>query len=667
MLEENHILDGYRLIRAIGRGGFGEVWLCQLEATQEFKALKFIAATDNDLLVRELNGLIRYRTVTAQLQCPHLIPIEHVNRVDAGLFYTMPVADGLSAISSLAPGWAPKTLAALIEERRGKETWFTVEEITAIILPVIEAVEKLCDAGIVHRDIKPENILFIGGRPCLGDISLLTDDAVTITRRGTPGYAAPSWYFESGGNPDMWGLATTLYSLITGNSPDKLGRGAFLWPPQGEQSVDREEWNRFHQIILRATHENATERYLRFDAFLGALILSQEDGGISALSRISAITGFKWMALAGALILAILGGTYLIKNNSLKPKVTSGSIARSNQRSAAIQESPSIPVRTGTENRGGSGVLDESQSVHFLKPIVLKNSNDKAEVKRYLLALQSTVPWDQMRSFFPSGPIAKKYFEVGAGNYDVVLDALENTPPGIGKWYLYKTLESLATVENRKLVIKALEKHPFLISKILEFHWEQDAKSVLLSRLRGFDYSDESIDKFEGWDSFISSAWIKAIVNLNDPSTYPLLEQGLIHFRQKAANFEVCAPIEGFDFARVSRQAWFNIKPLKRPTNGYTYDYFFIESCKFAPMAAKYGVKDALFVALDCYKEGSAQEKAMTPAQAQTENRAASRLILAREIASLLECEVADLGKYSANRDKLIYVPNTHHWILCDH
>ena len=89
---------------------------------------------------------------------------------------------------------------------------------------------------------------------------------------------APSWYLETGGNPDMWGIATTLYSLITGNAPDKLGRAAFLWPPQGEQSVDREAWNRFHRAILRATHEQATERFLSFKALASALESTRETG-----------------------------------------------------------------------------------------------------------------------------------------------------------------------------------------------------------------------------------------------------------------------------------------------------------------------------------------------------------------------------------------------------
>ncbi len=276
MLAPGLILDGYCLIRPIGRGGFGEVWLCRLEATGEYRAMKHLPASNTAHLERELAALIRYRTETARLQCPYLLPIEHVNRADDGLFYTMPLADGLGVADSLATEWQPKTLAALIQERKRASTWFSATEIQATMAPLIAAAQELSDAGVVHRDIKPENILFIEGRPCLGDVSLLTDDADVITRRGTPGYAAPSWYLESGGNPDMWGLASTLYSMITGNPPDKLGRASFLWPPQGEESVEVRVWNRFHRIIFQGTAEKADDRFADLDALAEALACATE-------------------------------------------------------------------------------------------------------------------------------------------------------------------------------------------------------------------------------------------------------------------------------------------------------------------------------------------------------------------------------------------------------
>jgi len=234
-LSNSLTLDGYRLIRFLGRGGFGEVWLCQSEAMGDYRALKFISTHDSDRLEKEYQALIHYRKAVAMLRSPRLVPIEHVNRNDAGLYYVMPLADGSGADDPSDPAWVPLCLTARIHNQAAQPAWFSSREIIALAQPVLEALQTLSDAGLVHRDVKPENILIFHGQPCLGDISLLGADASMITRRGTPGYATPSWYV--GGHPDMYGVAATLYTFLTGNLPDKMGRSAFLWPPHGETTL----------------------------------------------------------------------------------------------------------------------------------------------------------------------------------------------------------------------------------------------------------------------------------------------------------------------------------------------------------------------------------------------------------------------------------------------
>jgi serine/threonine protein kinase len=271
-LSETLTLDGYRMVRFLGRGGFGEVWLCRSESMGDFRALKFIPDGDTDRLEKEYQALLHYRKAAARLRSSHLVPIEHVNRNDAGLYYVMPLADGTGADDPADPAWQPTSLATLIHDRSNAAAWFSSREIISLLLPVLEALQTLSDAGLVHRDVKPENILLFGGQPCLGDISLLGADASVITRRGTPGYGTPSWYV--GGHPDMYGVAATLFTLLTGNLPDRMGRAAFLWPPQGESSMspdEKAEWKRLHAVIRRATEESVGERFLDFRAMGRAL------------------------------------------------------------------------------------------------------------------------------------------------------------------------------------------------------------------------------------------------------------------------------------------------------------------------------------------------------------------------------------------------------------
>ena len=274
MLHPGETLDGYRLIRPIGSGGFGEVWLCQSDAVGDFRALKFIPATSTGRLEKEFDSVCKYRAAATQLRSPSIMPIEHVNRRSDGLFYIMPLSDGYGVQDPMHPEWYPLTLAAIIEGRRGEAAWLSSEEIRNLITPILQALQLLSDAGLVHRDVKPENILFVNGFPCLGDISLLGNDSSNLTQRGTPGYSAPSWFVESGGHPDMYGSAMTLYAILTGNPPDKMGRAAFRWPPQGETSLsatEREAWLAIHRAIRRAVEDRPAERFVDFVSFQRSL------------------------------------------------------------------------------------------------------------------------------------------------------------------------------------------------------------------------------------------------------------------------------------------------------------------------------------------------------------------------------------------------------------
>ena len=265
-------VDGYRLVRFLGRGGFGEVWLCRSGATASHHAIKFISGADPELLEKEHHSLTLYRAAAGRLRSPHLVSIEHINRHGDTLYYVMPLADGITATDPADPSWQPLSLAALIEARASAPAWFSSKEIISLILPILDALQTFSDSGLVHRDVKPENILFFNGTPCLGDISLLGEDAAVVSRRGTPQYAPPSWYQD--GLPDMYGAAATFYTLLTGNPPDRIAKSIFRWPPQGEKSLTKSEhaeWKRLYAVIRRAMEMQVAERYIDFRAMAAAI------------------------------------------------------------------------------------------------------------------------------------------------------------------------------------------------------------------------------------------------------------------------------------------------------------------------------------------------------------------------------------------------------------
>ncbi len=360
MPQPGEIFDNYRLIRRIGAGGFGEVWLCRSEVLGDRHALKFVAGARPEILQKEFAALMHYRRVAAQLRSPYLMPVEHVGRNDGGLFYVMPLADGIAGDSEndseeILPendAWAPRTLAGEIEKRRTREKWFSPAEIVEIFVPILRALQALSDAGLVHRDVKPENILFLGGRSCLADISLLAGDAAQVTRRGTPGYVTPSWYL--GGHADMYGAAATLFALLTGNEPDQLGRSAFRFPPQGEASLlpaERDANRQMHRLILRAAAEKPGERFLNFENFADALqrVLPAEAAAGAKAKTAGARRFFPALAacVAGVALFAGIGLFF-----AGKPESTPGKISPEKQ--PAAPEFATIPVLPVPATSAGS-------------------------------------------------------------------------------------------------------------------------------------------------------------------------------------------------------------------------------------------------------------------------------------------------------------------------
>ena len=110
----------------------------------------------------------------------------------------------------------------------------------------------------------------------------------------------------------MWGLATTLYSLLTGHHPDKIGRSNFRWPPQGEASLspeDRSNWERWHAAILRATEESPHERFLTIQFFADACQSGSEAG---EMSQPDGVPQKRFGVLAGIAILILGLAAWLI-------------------------------------------------------------------------------------------------------------------------------------------------------------------------------------------------------------------------------------------------------------------------------------------------------------------------------------------------------------------
>jgi serine/threonine protein kinase/tetratricopeptide (TPR) repeat protein len=210
-------IGSYQIVRELGRGGMGSVWLAR-RADRQFEkqvAIKLLKrGTDTDEVLRRFQG---ERQILAQLDHPNIARLLDAGTTQDGLpFFVMEFVEG---------------------ERLTDFVW-------ARALPLNERLHlfgKICAAVqfahqnlVVHRDLKPSNILVTAdGEPKLLDFGIAKllgagEDAWEVTIAGrerlTPGYASPE---QVRGEPvttvsDVYTLGALLYEILAGRPPHRF-------------------------------------------------------------------------------------------------------------------------------------------------------------------------------------------------------------------------------------------------------------------------------------------------------------------------------------------------------------------------------------------------------------------------------------------------------------
>ncbi len=194
-------LEGYTIKRAIGRGGFGEVYYAVTDAGKEV-ALK--------LITRNLEVERRGVQQCMNLKSPHLIGIHDVRTNDEGdTFVIMEYVAGpnLATILERSPGGLPH------------------HEVRHWLKGLVEGVAYLHDHGVVHRDLKPANLFLEEGVVKIGDYGL--SKAITSSKEpghsqsvGTCHYMAPEIGTGKYHKPiDVYAIGIIVYEMLTGRVP----------------------------------------------------------------------------------------------------------------------------------------------------------------------------------------------------------------------------------------------------------------------------------------------------------------------------------------------------------------------------------------------------------------------------------------------------------------
>jgi serine/threonine protein kinase/regulator of sirC expression with transglutaminase-like and TPR domain len=218
----------YRILKKLGQGGMGTVYLAHDPELSRLIALKIPL---DEAGPEAAERFLRAARAAASLQHPNICPIYEAGAIDGAAYLTMAYIDG-------------HTLAERLRSGRP-----SVGEATRLVRAVALALAEAHDGGVLHRDVKPANILINRrGEPILTDFGL--------ARLGTPAYMAPEEVRDEPAG-DVYSLGVVLYESLTGRLP-------FNEMPS---EIDP----RLESICQRAMATNVADRYPNMTAFAAAL------------------------------------------------------------------------------------------------------------------------------------------------------------------------------------------------------------------------------------------------------------------------------------------------------------------------------------------------------------------------------------------------------------
>lgn len=303
-------LGRYQLIRRLGAGAMGHVWLAYDPQLDRQVAIKrplenwLADGVAAERFRREAKAL-------SKLNNPHICQVYDIGE-EGGLFFAMEYVRGTT-----------------LEQWSKQNTELRPEDWVRIVATLAAAIHEAHQLGIVHRDLKPSNIMVRSdGRPVIMDFGLSVNQTaghVELTAPGevlgTPAYMAPEQASgqvdEIGPWSDVYSLGLILYRMLTGKFPFP-GRTRYPWvfcqkmPSPAKLNADISP--AIARVCLRALDWNAKKRYQSAAEFKEAL-----EAALAAPA--STGTRKRWRGIAiGATVLVFATAT-LAALPAMKPRI----------------------------------------------------------------------------------------------------------------------------------------------------------------------------------------------------------------------------------------------------------------------------------------------------------------------------------------------------------
>ncbi len=273
-------IPDHELIRCIGRGSYGVVWLAR-SSMGIYRAVKIVYrdSFDNQRpFEREWSGVCKFEPISRLHE--GFIDILHVGMDEAHgyFYYVMELGDDCELGDRIDPDrYRPLTLDRKINSS-GK---LSPEECLQLGLALSRALADLHKHDLVHRDVKPSNIIIVNGTPKLADLGLVANPRDDLSLVGTPGFIAP----EQKATPraDVYSLGKVLYEASTGKDRNDY--------PDLPTSLDAKDTShelflKLNQVILRACEVRVARRYQTAEELYDALLLLTAGRTLQILGKI---------------------------------------------------------------------------------------------------------------------------------------------------------------------------------------------------------------------------------------------------------------------------------------------------------------------------------------------------------------------------------------------
>ncbi len=288
-LEGQH-LGRYQLLRLLGSGGMGEVYLAEDARIAQQVAIKVIRTEvtpypDANTAKEAARLFEREAKAIARLDHPNILPL---------YAYGEETIHGQQLTYLVMPYRREGTLASWLRQRSTTE-WLSAADVAHLLTQAAEALQHAHDQQILHQDIKPSNFLIRArkdqpSRPdlLLADFGIAKFTTATASAsqsiRGTPTYMAPEqWDGQPVAATDQYALAIMAYELLTGRPPfsgnlGQIMRQHFQATPQPPSTLNPALSPALDAVLLRALAKQPEERFPSVSDFAQAFQQAVQEG-----------------------------------------------------------------------------------------------------------------------------------------------------------------------------------------------------------------------------------------------------------------------------------------------------------------------------------------------------------------------------------------------------